>query len=153
MILSLFKRVSLRHMNHIQYLTFYYSTGNRQDASVDYALTTEENGRYTVKIIPDGVKEKDAFVTEVDECFADKVLAVLKQYCVGRWNGFDRIEKRILDGRSFTLNVGFLSGKSIHAHGYMCWPKNYREVKEALNAAFMPLYRGGAVEEPPSASV
>ncbi len=126
-------------MMQLTYLTFYYTTGTDINASVNYALT-EQEGRYTAVICPRGVSAEHAIVTEVGENFVTEVTSVLLQYHVGRWNGFDRSRKNVLDGNSFTLNAGFTSGKSIHAHGYMWWPKHFRAVRDALDACFMRLY-------------
>ena len=126
-------------MDRIRSLTFRYSTGNMRDSFVSYILR-EKNGGYSAVIIPDGVGEENACTVTVPEVFAEKVLSVLKQYHVGRWNSFHKVNKHILDGRSFTLAVHFANGKEIYAHGYMRYPKHYREVRDALNACFMRLY-------------
>ena len=105
-----------------------------------YVLKCGE-GKPSVIIIPDGVSEEQALMTGVEDAFAERILGLLHTYRVGSWNGFDRTDKRILDGSSFTLNAGFQSGKSIHAHDYMRFPPRYREFREAMDHAFMEVYR------------
>ena len=137
---NLFQRVSNSQMQELCYLTFYYSTGTALNASVNYVLKCGE-GKPSVIIIPDGVSEEQALMTGVEDAFAERILGLLHTYRVGSWNGFDRTDKRILDGSSFTLNAGFQSGKSIHAHDYMRFPPRYREFREAMDHAFMEVYR------------
>ncbi len=129
------KHVRRPDMDQIEYLTFYYSTGTAMNASVNYVLK-QENGQYSVLVCPSGTAPEKAFLCEVEETFADEISDVLKKYHVGSWNGFHRASKHILDGNSFSLNVHFHSGKSIHAHGYMKWPKNYRTVRSELDRLF-----------------
>jgi hypothetical protein len=60
----------------------------------------------------------------------------LNEHEVARWNGFDKNNRNVLDGNSFTLSVTMENGKDIHAHGYMKWPKGYQETKAALDGFF-----------------
>lgn len=126
-------------MDQIHYLTFYYSTGSMQFSSVNYMLK-EIDGKYSVFISPDGDNPENAFMKIVDKGFVKKVLDVLKKHKVGYWNGFNKNNKLVMDGKGFSLNVRFHSGKAIHAHGYMRWPKNYKEVRSELDSLFMSLY-------------
>lgn len=54
---------------------------------------------------------------------------------VPSWNGFDKYDKRALDGWSFDLEIVLPDGKQIKAHGTNAFPKNYREFKECLDEA------------------
>lgn len=134
-----FQRVTNAQMQGIFELTFYYSVGTALHAAVRYALKYDHE-TYKIIIIPKYVPEEQAFTREVDDGFAEKLLLILKKYHVGSWNGFRRINKKIADGRSFTLNVGFQNGKSIYAHGYMKYPRHYRDFRLELDELFMSFY-------------
>ncbi len=98
-----------------------------------------KNGAYraTVKL----VDEPDESAKTVP-LSPEKVLAIeelLKKYDVGSWNGFDKNNKNVLDGRSFTFSVKMTEEQEIYARGYMKWPKNYSEVAGALQALMREL--------------
>ena len=98
-----------------------------------------ENGVYTATVL--GKSGKEA-VTKTVRLAPEKVLALeelFKQYNVGSWNGFDKNNKGVLDGRSFSLSVKMAEGQEIYARGYMKWPKNYSEVAGALKALMQEL--------------
>nr|MBQ6242864.1 hypothetical protein [Lachnospiraceae bacterium] len=98
-----------------------------------------KNGTYTATVKP--VNEPDESAKTV-RLAPEKVLAIeelFKQYDVGSWNGFDKNNKGVLDGRSFSLSVKMAEGQEIYARGYMKWPKNYSEVAGALKALMQEL--------------
>ncbi len=134
----LFGRVSDKAMDKIQHLHFSYTTGYARYASVSYSL--EEDGQYTAQICPDGRPEEQTVSYVVPKDVAETIITLFRKYHVGRWNGFHKVDKHILDGRSFTLSVRFDSGSTINAHGYMRWPKHYREIRAALDRLFMSIY-------------
>ncbi|MBR5734379.1 MAG: hypothetical protein IKX79_02400 [Desulfovibrionaceae bacterium] len=53
--------------------------------------------------------------------------ALLKTLGIAQWDGFKGSDPRVLDGRSFSLDVRYWDGRGIHASGYMRWPKGYQE--------------------------
>ena len=136
---SLFRIVRKKDMDRISHLSFRYTAGTALNARVRYELT-EKNGRCHIFVLPKGHSENEALAIDVPNSFAESVRQILLQYHTGRWNGFDKKCRRVLDGRSFTLNVRFHSGKEIHAHGYMRRPKHFREVRAALDDRFMSAY-------------
>lgn len=138
-VVSLFRIVRKKDMDRISHLSFRYTAGTALNARVRYELT-EKNGHCHIFVLPKGHSENEALAIDVPNSFAESVRQILLQYHTGRWNGFDKKCRRVLDGRSFTLNVRFHSGKEIHAHGYMRRPKHFREVRAALDDRFMSVY-------------
>ena len=138
-VVSLFRIVRKKDMDRISHLSFRYTAGTALNARVCYELT-EKNGRCHIFVLPKGHSENEVLAIDVPNSFAESVRQILLQYHTGRWNGFDKKCRRVLDGRSFTLNVRFHSGKEIHAHGYMRRPKHFREVRAALDDRFMSVY-------------
>ncbi|MBR2888204.1 MAG: hypothetical protein IKB95_08260, partial [Bacteroidales bacterium] len=61
---------------------------------------------------------------------------VLNSYEVGHWDGFKRSALNVRDGINFHLYIWLQNGKSIHASGYESYPKNYKEVRMALEEWF-----------------
>ena len=101
-----------------------------------YELEVKDDGTGVITVKPCDVPDEEAVTAAVDADFVRGLEAMLRENGVGGWNGFDRVDKRVLDGRSFSLSVTMAGGKSISAHGYMKWPKNYREVRAALDEMF-----------------
>ena len=99
-------------------------------------MKTEEDGRLVASNKPYGIADEAATIKDVDDSFREKLEAILKQFEVGKWEGFQKSDKRVLDGDSFDLAVWFDDKTSIHASGYMKWPKNYREFRDAIDALF-----------------
>ena len=99
----------------------------------------QKNGAYTATVKLVGEPDESAKTVALTP---EKVLAVeelLKKYDVGSWNGFDRNNKNVLDGRSFSISVRMTEGQEIYARGYMKWPKNYSEVAGTLQALMREL--------------
>ena len=133
-----FNSVDISRQTHITSLSFHCDMGNALYSSIDYSFTNK-NGECFVSIVQEGTDPDRPFVTAVDPSLEQQLLSVLTGYRVGRWNGFNKFDRRILDGRSFTLNVRFPDGKTVSAHGYMRWPKNYFAVRDELKAIFTRL--------------
>ena len=125
-------------MHSIVMMSFSYQTGNMMYSTVHYWLKIENN-IYIAMIKPDGVPDEQLSVFPVDESFVLNLENILIRYKVGDWNGFNKVDKRVLDGTGFSLNVRFASDKSIHASGYVSRPARYAEVRNALDSAFMGL--------------
>ena len=123
--------------------------------SLSYSFTDNMSrfghGRLEIRLKGDTYTATVKLVDEPDESektvrlAPEKVLALeelLRQYDVGSWNGFDKNNKAVLDGRSFSLSVKMAEEQEISARGYMKWPKNYSEVAGALKALMQELAAG-----------
>ena len=123
----------------IKYMHFSYSVGYAMYSNVNYDLEYK-NSKYIAKIKPEGIADEDAKEVEVDEKIVIKLEEILKKYDVKSWDGFDKVDKYVLDGNSFSFSLRLKDESSISASGYMKWPKNYREVRKELDDLFMNLY-------------
>lgn len=123
-------------IDEIDRLSFRYDKGCYMYGYVLYELE-KHDGIYTARIKPDCVSEDDAVALNVDEDFVQKVTDALDTYGVRRWDGFSGCDRRVLDGRSFTLSLRYGGGGHVSAHGYMRWPKGYREFRDAMDELFM----------------
>ena len=65
-----------------------------------------------------------------------EIIETLNNNDVSSWDGFDKDDKNVLDGNSFSFRVCYDKSKEIEASGYMKWPNNYHEVKKELNKIF-----------------
>ena len=123
----------------IRSFRFSYQTGNYMNGSVSYELKLEEDGSYTARIKPNTVAEEDAETFAVGKEFTDELAAFLREKKVQRWNGFQKSDKRVLDGKGFSFSLWTTEDKNISASGYMRWPRDYGEVKAGIEAIFAKL--------------
>ena len=123
----------------IKSFKFHYTRGYAMNSYVNYNIDCNDKCLATIK--PYEVPEKEAIQLEIDNKFLKKIETILQKYDVGKWNGFDKTDKNVLDGNSFSLNVSFTNNTRISASGYMKWPKNYKEVRDELDSLFNDLIK------------
>ena len=99
-----------------------------------------DGSHYIASIKKDGVAEEDAKMVIISKKDVKRVENVLVKYKVNKWNGFDKVDKNVLDGDSFSLYVTFDDDTSIHAHGDMRYPENYGNVRGELDSIFNEFY-------------
>ena len=126
-------------ISSIKSFSFSYSVGYAMNSYVRYNMELIDN-KYKVIIKPNGIPDDDALEVEVDKRVMLDVEEVLKKYKVNLWDGFQKSDKNVLDGDSFSLSVSMIDGGSISAHGYMKWPNNYGNVKGEIDSIFMNIY-------------
>ena len=122
-------------IGEIEYFHFGYNNGSMANASVSYTMERKD-GAYTASIKPLYEPEEATKIVTVDESFARELEQLLVQYKVGKWNGFNKSNKMVMDGTNFGLSVIMTDGASLDAHGYMKWPKNYSEVRNGIEELF-----------------
>ena len=113
--------------------------GTYMGAGFDYDYRFAD-GKHSITVRLDGVVEEDALTIDVDEEFAQKLMAVIDEYNLRKWDGYSKSDKNVLDGSGFGFSARFDDGASIYASGYECYPKGYAEVSGALDGLFVPLY-------------
>lgn len=95
---------------------------------------------YIAIIKPYGISEEDELKVIVDKDIMDNIEGILRKYHVEEWNGFNKVNKNVLDGDDFSLSVKMVNDEEIYASGYMSWPKNYRNVIDGIDEIFMKIY-------------
>ena len=135
----------VKHIDSIKKFSYHYSDGNAMWAYTNYKIECEEKCIAIIK--PNGIPEESEVEVEIDEKVINNLLDLLNKYEVGKWNGFRKSDKNVLDGHDFSLSIWQDDGTNIHASGYMKWPKNFREVSKELKEIFQPLYDTNKKEE------
>lgn len=133
---KLLKKIEIKN---IKSFSFSYTNGYAVNSNIIYTLK-KENNKLFVSIKPYGIDDEEKLETTVDSRFLSDLENILNKYNVGSWNSFNKNNKYVLDGDSFSLSVNLENGKSISAHGYMEWPNNYNSVQEELDKLFMDIY-------------
>ena len=141
MSLGLFSVVFLREGSGIvEHFFFTESNGSDISMRVLYQLDGGD-GVYKALVKPEGVKDDDALKTDVDEDFSVRLGAILAEYGVAEWDGFDEADENVMDGIGFSLHVTMGDGSTIDAGGYMEWPEGYGKAAAAIHDLFLGLYR------------
>lgn len=128
-------------LNDIVHFNFRYTYGNYRGAFVEY-IVLKGDTEYGVSLKLRGDDEDNRVEFSVDADTVKRLEDILNTYKVSKWDNFNKSNKHVLDGNSFSLSVKTGSGVSVGAHGYMSYPRNYSEVKQALDDLFVNLYRG-----------
>lgn len=114
----------------IKNFEYHYTINNSSNNSVRYKVECNDKCNITIN----DRKEKKEY--EISKEHLKELEEILTKYSVYRWNGYNKVNKKVKDGKSFTLKVTLENNKTIKAHGYMSYPNNYKLVKEEIDSYF-----------------
>lgn len=112
----------------------FFTQGYMMNADTEYSYEYKDE-KYIMTIKPYLVDKEDESSFEVDKSVIEELENIFNKYEVYKWNNFDKSDKDVLDGDSFSFSLE-MNDKDISAHGYMKWPENYRNVREEVGAIF-----------------
>lgn len=99
-----------------------------------YNVSTEKDGRIHIVIDEGFPEEKDFYID--DTTIFDELDSIIKAFKMHKWHDKYQPKMRIFDGDSWSLYFKYGSGKSKGSGGYMAWPNNYHEARQAISAYF-----------------
>lgn len=108
-----------------------------------YQVSAMKDGRIHIIIDEGFPKEKDFFVD--DTTIFDELAAIIKEFKMDKYKDNYQPMMRIFDGDSWSLYYKYDSGRSNRSGGYMAWPSNYSEARQAISEYFQK-WREYAVE-------
>lgn len=123
-----------KKIENIKHLYFSYTSGYAMYSYTTYELDC--NDKCILKVKPDGLPDEEKQEVEIPKEKLLEIESKLNEYNVSRWNGFNKSDKYVLDGDSFSFNLDYNDNDKISAHGYMIWPNNYSNVKSYLINTF-----------------
>ena len=123
------------NISNIKYFYFTYSNGYAMNAYTKYQID-EKDGKYIATIKQHGEPEEDAKEVELSLEKMKELENILNKNNVSKWNGFNKTDKNVLDGDSFSFSLRMENNKGISASGYMKWPENYKNVVRELETFF-----------------
>lgn len=126
------KKVEIGEINSFSYS---YSCGNTVYANVQYSLRLED-GTYIAAVKPAHEPPEAVRTYLVSESFVQELRQLLIDNEVGKWNGFDKRSRTVMDGDGFDLFIYMEDDTCLSASGYMKWPKNYSAVRDGLDRLF-----------------
>ena len=130
-----FGRTRPAKIGEIQSFSFSYNAGSTIYSYANYRLEWKE-GAYTATVKHCDEPEEAARVFSVDESFVRELEQFLIDNDVGKWNGFDKASRTVMDGDGFSLYITMMDETSLDARGYMKWPKNYGTVSSGIETLF-----------------
>jgi hypothetical protein len=111
-------------------VSFSFHSGSYFGGYGEYEIKNEGG---ELKFSARGYNGKDVNVDKtISGEYLDRIDAVLKKYDVASWDGFNESDDDVMDGHSFSLDVEYDTGATIHAYGYMKYPRNYNQVSDEL---------------------
>ena len=120
---------------------FRYTYNNSKDGFVEYIILKGDNEHgASVKLRNESAEERREFPVRSEDVL--RLEEILNRYKVGKWDGFHKSNKYVLDGNSCSMYVKTKDGTHIEANGYMRYPAKYKEVRQELDGLFEDLYRG-----------
>ena len=129
-----------KKIENIKHLYFTYTSGYAMNSYATYTLDC--NDKCTLKAKQLGEPEEETIEVEIPKEKMAVIEEKLNEYQVYKWKGFNKTDKYVLDGDSFSFNLDYNEDDEISAHGYMRWPNNYSDVKSYLVNTFNDYIKG-----------
>lgn len=138
-LLIIFNPKNKKSIKDIKSIEFSYTNGYMINSDTYYKLECNDNCILQIKRYGSSNKEK----YNVDKCVLKDIEKILNKYNVSSWDGFNKSDKNVLDGDTFSMYIVYGNNKSISSSGYMMYPNNYKNVKEELDTLFNSLTNSG----------
>lgn len=112
----------------INKLEYSYTNGYEVNSDVSYKIDCEDKCILIIKEY--GKDEKDVITKKLTNKDMDKFEDMLNKYHILSWKGFNKSDKNVLDGNSFSFHLRYNDDEKLSASGYMMYPNHYRDFKE-----------------------
>lgn len=112
----------------INKLEYSYTNGYEVNSDVSYKIDCEDKCILIIKEY--GKDEKDVITKKLTNKDMDKFEDMLNKYHILSWKGFNKSDKNVLDGNSFSFRLRYNDDEKLSASGYMMYPNHYRDFKE-----------------------
>lgn len=133
-----------KSIKNIESFEFRYSNGYTINSDVRYTIKCNKNNCYLNTKLS-GTEEENNL--ELSQKCLKNIENILNKYNVSSWNNFNKSNKYVMDGNSFSINIKMQDGKKISAQGYEKWPKYYKQVKEELDNIFQTENNNTSLDE------
>ena len=114
----------------LTYFSFRHQNSMNISIGEKYEVATMKDGRIRV-VIDEAFPDEKEFYLEGSTIF-DALLAIIKEYKTDKYNTDYQPRMQVFDGDSWSLYYKYDSGRSQSSGGYMAWPDNYGEMRQAL---------------------
>ena len=118
-------------VENIKEMTFNMINGQSIEDVISYSIVcnNECNFKYSKgeKVVKKEILNEEK-LTKLED--------ILNKYNVSNWNGFEKDNNDVLDGKSFGFSVYMENGHNIIASGYASFPDNYYDVVNEIEILF-----------------
>lgn len=125
---------NMKKEERLTYFSFDHHNTMRIQIGEKYRVETMKDGRIHIVIDESFPKEKDFYIE--DSTIFDELQALVKEFKMDKYKSDYQPRMRIFDGDSWSLYYKYDSGRSVSSGGYMDWPRNYREARQAISEYF-----------------
>ena len=131
--------VSPKHSNkkmnseHLTYFSFDHHNSMALSGE-KYNVSITQDGKVHL-VINEGLPDKKEFFLD-DTTIFDDLQVIVKTYKMDQYETDYKPEIEVYDGDSWTLYYRYDTKRSVSSGGYMAWPDNYREMRQALSKYF-----------------
>ena len=140
LVIYIFNNKDVIKIKNLKSMNFFYTSGYAFNADFRYEYENK-NGKHFLSYKPYGKSEEEKTTIEVDDSILLELESILNKYDIYKWNDFNKSNNDVLDGDSFSLSIYYDNNNNISAHGYMSWPKNYREFKNDIISLFEKYFK------------
>ena len=117
--------------------SFSYSNTNYMSMEDTYEYTiTNNGGAYSLKITSFVYDDDESFVTEIPLTEVAALIDAMNNCKVTTWDGFDEVDKYVLDGGGFSMGLTLPDGKRISVHGSNAYPNDFGSFHSTVSSLF-----------------
>lgn len=96
----------------------------------------KEDEKFYFSFYDPELKTKEEIMIEVGQEVPDRLQELYIKSGVEKWNGFDMVDRDVVDGYGFSLTIVFSNGERLTASGRNQAPENYFAFKEGVEELF-----------------
>lgn len=111
----------------INNLEYSYTSGYGMNEDVSFKINCDNDCKLIIKEY--GKDEDDTITIKLKDKDMDKFEDMLNKYHILSWKGFNKSDKNVLDGNSFSFHLRYNDDEKLSASGYMMYPSKYKEFK------------------------
>ena len=128
------KKDNEMNTEHLTYFSFDHHNTMAMYYGEKYSVSTMKDGRVHV-VIDEGFPQEKEFYLD-DRSIFDELLTIVKTYKMDKYKEDYHPSMKVFDGDSWSLYYKYDTKRTVSSGGYMAWPDNYREMRNALSDYF-----------------
>ena len=128
------RKSEIKEIKGMKELEYVLHDGRNMFGTIKYKI--ECNDKCILKTKLSGYTDEEYTEVEIDKEQMNKILEILKRYNVKKWDGFNKADKHVLDGKNFEFILITDDNKKIRAEGYMKYPNGFKDCINELKKVF-----------------
>ena len=117
--------------------SFSYShNGSISYDGYNYTFYQDENGVHLTAELNCGWEKLDV---DLEDGIMEQLETIVFEHQMYQWDGFSKTDTNVMDGEGFSLDITFMDGTTVSAHGSNAFPSGYGAAEDAFNGLFWEL--------------